>query len=224
MMVFKIIILLDLNFYFDILDINDKFIYMVKYHKVMVKTSKEKILKLLLENKEELLSIRSISQKCKINYKSAYNAILSLEEEKLIEIKISQKTKFCNLTNNFSPLLYKVEFERKIEFIQKNRFKPLLNILENIPKEHITILFGSYAKFTQHKNSDIDLLIITDYEKEINQELNILPLNIHTTFMKIDEFLIMLKSNEFSVVREVLKRNIILSGIENYYRLLKNVK
>jgi predicted nucleotidyltransferase/predicted transcriptional regulator len=190
----------------------------------MVVSSKEKILKLLLENKDELLSIRTISQKCDINYKSAYNAIVSLEEENLIEIKTSQKTKFCNLTNNFSPLLYKVEYDRKEEFVQKNKFKPLLNILENIQKEHITLLFGSFAKGTQNKNSDIDLLIITDYEKEINQELNILPLDIHTTFITINEFLMMAQSKEFSVVREALKRNIILVGIENYYRLLKNVK
>lgn len=190
----------------------------------MVISSKEKILKLLLENKDELLSIRTISQKCEINYKSAYNAIESLKEEKLIEIKTSQKTKFCNLTNNFSPLLYKVEYDRKEEFVQKNKLRPLLNTLENIQKEHVTLLFGSFAKGTQNKNSDVDLLIITDYEKEINQELNILPLDIHTTFITINEFLMMAKSKEFSVVREALKRNIILVGIDNYYRLLKNVK
>jgi len=203
---------------------NDIFIYMVLHHSIMVISSKEKIIKLLLENKGELLSIRNISQKCEINYKSAYNAIISLEIEEIIKIKMSQKTKFCYLTNKLSPLLYKVEFNRKIEFIQKNKFNPLLNTLENIEKEHITLLFGSYAKDRQNNNSDIDLLIITDYEKEINQELNILPLDIHTTFITIKEFLNMARRKEFSVVSEALKRNIILVGIENYYRLLKNVK
>lgn len=190
----------------------------------MVLSSKEKIIKLLLENRDDLMSIRTISQKCGINYKSAYNAILSLEQEKLIEIKKSQIIKFCYLTNNFSPLLYKVEYERKMGFIQKNRLKPLLNVLENLSKEHITLLFGSYVKGTNNKNSDIDLLIITDYEKEINLELEVLPLKIHSTFVTVEEFLKMVKSKEFSVVSEVLRKNIILVGIEDYYRLLKNVR
>lgn len=73
-----------------------------------------------------------------------------------------------------------------------------------------------------NKNSDIDLLIITNYQKEIDEELNILPLNIHATYITIKEFLMMSKSKEFSVVNEALKKNIILVGIETYYRLLKN--
>jgi hypothetical protein len=34
----------------------------------------------------------------------------------------------------------------------------------------------------------------------------------------------MAKSKEFSVVSEVIKKNIILIGIEEYYRLLGNTK
>jgi len=196
---------------------------MVLHHNIMVSTSKEKIIKLLLENKNNLLSIREISKKCEINYKSAYNAIESLKKENLIKINNSNKTKFCSLTNIFSPLLFKVEYNRKIEIINKYKLKPLLNTLENIKKEHITILFGSYIKGTNNKNSDIDLLIISEKEKEISQELEILPLDLHITYLTINEFLKMANSKEFSIVREVLEKNIILVGIENYYRLLKNV-
>jgi hypothetical protein len=34
----------------------------------------------------------------------------------------------------------------------------------------------------------------------------------------------MLKTKEFSVVSEAIKNNIILVGIEDYYRLMENVK
>ncbi|NYB26097.1 MAG: hypothetical protein HVN34_02000 [Methanobacteriaceae archaeon] len=52
----------------------------------------------------------------------------------------------------------------------------------------------------------------------------IIPLNIHYTFFTYEEFLSMAQSYEFSVVREAIKNNIILVGIEDYYRLMENVE
>jgi len=41
---------------------------------------------------------------------------------------------------------------------------------------------------------------------------------------KSRRFSAMAKSKEFTVISEILKNNIILIGIEEYYRLLKNVR
>ena len=45
---------------------------------------------------------------------------------------------------------------------------------------------------------------------------------IHLTAVTYKDFIYMAKSKEFTVVSEAIKNNIILVGIEEYYRLLKN--
>jgi len=55
--------------------------------------------------------------------------------------------------------------------------------------------------------------------KEIDRVLSILPINIHSIFLTTEEFINMHRSTEFSVVQEAVKSNIILIGIEDYYRV-----
>ena len=50
-----------------------------------------------------------------------------------------------------------------------------------------------------------------------------MPEKIHLTNVNYGNFINMAKSKEFTVVSEAIKNNIILNGIEEYYRLLKNV-
>jgi len=61
-------------------------------------------------------------------------------------------------------------------------------------------------------------------EKEFERTINLLPLDIHPTTLSFDQFMNMAKTNEFSVVSELLDRNIILVGIEDYYRMLEHVR
>jgi predicted nucleotidyltransferase len=90
----------------------------------------------------------------------------------------------------------------------------------------IAIIFGSYAKGTKSKTSDIDLMIISESDKEkiFERIVNLLPLDIHLVAFNYDQFLSMAKNRDFSVVSEALHRNIILIGIEDYYRMLEDVK
>ena len=68
------------------------------------------------------------------------------------------------------------------------------------------------------------ILVIGENEKEVQKTLSILPDKIHLTQVTYENFVHMAKSNEFSVVSEAIKNNIILVGIEEYYRLLKNAE
>ena len=202
----------------------DRFIYMVLYHNTMVKSinSKELILETLLDNKEELLTIRTIAQKCNINYKSAYNAIFSLKDEGLVELKKVGNSIICSFKEKYSQWTYLAEKSRRQKILKKRGFKTLVKTLERIPYPHVTILFGSQAKGTANKHSDIDLLIITEYEEEIDRKLPQISLPLHVTYVTYEEFRTMVKSKEFTVVSEALKKNIILVGGEEYYRLLEN--
>ena len=53
------------------------------------------------------------------------------------------------------------------------------------------IVFGSYAKGSQTKNSDIDIMLVSNDEKlkkRINEIVSILPLKIHLIQLNEEEF------------------------------------
>ncbi|MBU0757727.1 MAG: nucleotidyltransferase domain-containing protein [Nanoarchaeota archaeon] len=184
---------------------------------------KLEILKFLIMNKETKYSIRSISKIRDVNYKSAYLALHELEREGCVDIEKIGNTKLVRFNFNFTESVFLVEYEKREELIKKKDFKVIYESLAKLPFSYIVLLFGSYAKKTQSKGSDIDLMTIGGEEKEILSKIRLFPLNIHHTNLTETEFNIMARSKDFTVVSESMKNNIILIGIEEYYRLINNV-
>jgi len=182
-----------------------------------------KILKLLLDNKEEKFTIRKIAKALKINYRIAYETVTRLEKEKLIKLTRAGSSKICEFADNFDSKVYEAEYSRQIDMFKKNKdFQILRNRLAELNFPFIALLFGSYAKGKAGKHSDIDILAIGGEEKKIKSAISLLPDKIHLTYVTYENFTRMAKSREFTVVSEAIKNNIILIGIEEYYRLLKN--
>ncbi len=180
------------------------------------------IVRLLIEGQQDVWSIRKISLTRKINYKSAYQAVMKLQKDGIVTLQKIGNTTSCSFNFHFNPRVLDVEYLRREELFQNKNFKVIYNNLNQLAFPFIALLFGSYAKKTQTKHSDIDILVITEREREVHSVFSILPLNIHSTIIKPEDFMQMAKSKEFSVVSEALKKNIILIGIEDYYRLLEN--
>ncbi len=182
------------------------------------------ILKLLIENREETFSIRKISQIRNINYKSAYVALKFLAKEKIVDLKKVGNTIICKFNNNFNDLVFKAEYLRREGLFKNKDFLIIHNRLAELKFPFIALLFGSYAKGTAKKGSDIDILAIGGDEEEIKKTISLLPDKIHLTQVSYESFIRMAKSRELTVVSEALKKNIVLIGIEEYYRLLKHTK
>mgnify|MGYP001557976525 FL=1 len=182
-----------------------------------------KILKLLLDNKEERFTIKKIAERLKINYRIAYERIVTfLEKEGLLKNTKTGNSNICEFTYNFGSKVYEAELIRRLD-LNKN-FSVIRNRLAELNFVFVALLFGSHAKGTATKHSDIDLLTIGGDEKEIKNVLSLLPDKIHLTQIKYVDFINMAKSREFTVVSEAIKNNIILIGVEEYYRLLKNAE
>ena len=189
---------------------------MVKY------TLKQKVLKYLIENKEPT-SIKSISDAIKTDYKNTFTTIKTLEP-------LISKQKLSNLNLiTLAPApeieILQTEQKRTEEFLLKN--KKIKFIQEDIEELNypfiIGIIFGSYAKNTNTKNSDIDLCVICDNEENKNkiyEKISIQSLKIELHEFTIEEFISMLKTIQLNVGHEIVKNNIILFGAENYYSLI----
>lgn len=181
------------------------------------------ILKLLLSKREEKFTIKKIAEALEINYRIAYEQTMKLEGEGLLKLTRVGNSKICELASKFDSKVFEAEYLRRSELFRNKDFLIIHNRLAELKFPFIALLFGSHAKGTATKHSDIDILAIGGDEKEIRTTISLLPDKIHLTTVTYESFIHMAKSKEFTVVSEALKSNIILIGIEEYYRLLSNV-
>lgn len=183
-----------------------------------------KILKLLISNREEKFTIKKIAERAKINYRIAHEKVSQTEKEGLVNVVKIGNTKVCEFANKFDKSVFESEYERRGDLLKNKDFLVLYKRLSELRFPFIALLFGSHAKGKANKYSDIDLLTIGGDEKEISSIISLWPEKIHLTQVTYKDFINMAKSKEFTVVSEAIKNNIILIGIEEYYRLMSNAQ
>ena len=185
------------------------------------------ILKELLEQEQKECNIAQLSKLSNKDYKTTYNIVKRLEKEKIISLKKFGNSWKITLIPKPHPLIFETEFLRKTEFLNNKNINLMLKYFKDGLKTpfFILLLFGSYAKHTQTKHSDIDLFFIApdndfEFEKKVLNISNLIPLKLHINIFTKKEFLAMKNSKETTVGSEVMKQNIILHGIESYYELI----
>jgi predicted nucleotidyltransferase len=184
-----------------------------------------RILTLLIGMREDTFTIKKIAETLKINYRIAYERVGVLEKEGLLKITKAGNSKICKFTGKFLNKVYEAEYYRREALFKNNKdFQVLRNRLAELNFVFVALLFGSHAKGTANKHSDIDILTIGGDKKAIETSLALWPKKVHLTTVTVEEFINMAKSKEFSVVSEAIKNNIILIGIGEYYRLIKNAE
>jgi predicted nucleotidyltransferase len=124
---------------------------------------KEDILKMLVEEPQKEFYIRELSRMLKKSPTTISKYVKELEKDKLLVsysklghliFKASGNEKFRNKKISYNINL--IEESGLIEFL-KEEYSP-----------EAIILFGSFAKGENSKNSDIDLLVVSPYKKEAN--------------------------------------------------------
>ncbi len=177
----------------------------------------------ILKKIKEPTTIRQLSKLIKADYRITHTAVQRLIKKGLLKTKSIGNSKLCERTNKFSIELIQAE-EEKIQSLPKNIQQLRKEILEVKEIFFIALLFGSYAKGTANKNSDIDLLFIANkgFEEKIKEILNILPMKIHTIFLTEKEFRKLSDEKGENLINEVNKNSIVLYGIEQYYKIRKS--
>lgn len=158
-----------------------------------------------------------IAKKNSLNQKTVSNILNSLEKENILRFEREGRNKiyFLNKENPLSKYFVQlIEIEKKAEFIQRNKkLEKMFNSLLKI-SNGILIVFGSYAKGNNKKDSDLDLLIIgkieevKDIEESFGIEINVVNFD-KKKFDKKDNF-----------VKEVLENHIVLKGVEDFVNLI----
>ncbi len=184
---------------------------------------KEKLIKHLIEHKEQQ-SIRAISEATLIDYKNTYNIINELYPQLISKEKIGN-TNLIKLNIIPNQDIYYVEDKRTEEFLSANpKLRLIQKDIEEIKYPFMVVLIsGSYAKKAETGKSDIDVCLISDNKekaKKLIQSLNLLSLKLEIHEFTTGEFVSMIKKMQNNLGHEIVKNNIILYGIENYYNLI----
>lgn len=197
-----------------------------------------KIMSLFRKDIERGFTILGISKELKIGYRPAYNHIKTLSEEDVIKVNTIGRAKQCflNLQNpNCRKLLEQIDILNKEKLYEK--YPQIKNILEDLITRvsklddiRSLVLFGSYAKGTASKGSDMDLFFIVSkledrkirgiIEGECSQYEYSHNIKINPVISDIKEFKGMLSEEKINVGKEVKKYGLPLYGIEQFWRLI----
>lgn len=163
--------------------------------------------------------IREVARILNISSRSALIALDDLERMGVLEAFFKGKIKLYGLkkTSILENYLCLTESYKKTIFLDKHM--KINDLVANLNSD-IIIIFGSYAKGIEKKNSDIDMLIIGDYDKSVIENFE-KTYNIRVDIKKYN--IDALKSTD-TLIREIIKNHIIISGIEKVVRQILHLK
>lgn len=137
----------------------------------IIKTGHSKILRLFYENKKASFHLREIARKTKLYANSATRFLSQLEKEGLLtfqkegnlkKYKIKKSEKLSNIFASFD-----IERLNRLPLARRRSINYFLDKLQEKPL--IVLLFGSTAKETFRKDSDIDLILIVNRKIDIDK-------------------------------------------------------
>lgn len=183
------------------------------------------------------ITFKEIKEKSK--QKSNNIPLIALNEFKKLHLvnskKIADVTAYSlNLNNNLTFAYLNLINELDIfqnKSIPKKIIEELQNKILKYTEFFTLIVFGSYAKGTATKKSDLDIVVIVESEgtkKEIIPFIETIKrrelINIDYHIFSRKEFLEMLTNEEENVGKEIYRASIIYHGLIEYYKIIKKIK
>ncbi len=192
--------------------------------------TQEGILKLLLDEPDSRFSIRGIARGLSKSYTLVYHNVQDLCKRGVLVKESLPPAQMISL-NEQAPLNVVIDVERKRReaFFEKHRWIALYmkDVLRTAGTPFFVLLvFGSYAKGTQAKDSDLDVLVIAsknDALETVARQYTRVKKNV--IIVDVQDFLEMVRNpNVLNVGNEARKHHIILYNAETYYQILQGLK
>jgi predicted nucleotidyltransferase len=184
--------------------------------------AEDKIYKAFFDLQEIKLYYNQIKEHTNLSHSSLQNAINKLKKANSIE---EEKTK----SNTFYKIKDKKLFALKFSEIAINKFSklkpniktPLKNFLKNLPEEIYTIvLFGSTARGEETKDSDIDLLIVSNKKQDISKNKKEAEITSKYPLSLFQATTMQFKENKDDVIIQARKTGFAIYKEQNFYEAL----
>ena len=173
----------------------------------------------------EEMTIKEIRERVEYSYERVNSALKSLAKKKIVIENQKGKTLVysLDLNNLYAEIMgfNAYMLQREIEFIKKHRsiYNAIKKVIES-PFVWGIILFGSYSKGTETKQSDVDLICISNKEKETVHLVKSLKYESNVEFSPV-----VLPLNEFPNIkrdnpelwRDLKMHGIVFKGEDTFY-------
>jgi len=191
---------------------------------------REKILECFYRNRSKQLYFSEILRETKLTQNTTLKHLKNLQKNNLIISTKKIGNTFYKI-NPKNPQIYSVfsYFDyKKLNELPVTRKRAITEFLEKIKiKSLIILIFGSTAKGTFGKESDIDILLI--YNKKESEDANLKSDIEATTGTKIQTFIIdfdyfkeQLLRQENKVIIHAIKTGFVISGHDIFYKEVLN--
>src|SRR3989338_3764378 len=187
------------------------------YNKINITENTLQVLSLFTNGFDKEYYIREVQKLLKISPRTAQLILEDLENKGVIESKTRGKIKSYKLKVNELSKRYLIFVEqyKSISFMEKNLL--VKEIIEKISPfiKGIGLIFGSYAKGTANKESDLDIFTAGNYEnEEIKKVSRNLGLEISVKCYPLKTF--EKNVNQDTLLKEILKNHIVFLNAEQF--------
>ena len=194
------------------------------YKKIRITENTLQVLSLFTNDFSSEYYIREVQKLLKISPRTAQLILEDLEDKGIIESKIRGKIKTYKIKLSTFTKKYFVFVEqyKAIAFLENNLM--IKEIIEKITPniKGIGIIFGSYAKGIEKKESDLDIFVVGNYNKEEIKRVSKnwgVDISVKCYPMKTFEKNI----NKDILLKEILKNHLIFVNVEQFIKkVLKN--
>lgn len=186
--------------------------------------NKLKIINYLGKHLDQNFTMHELSNLVAIPYATFYRVLRDMVG--LVDLHTVGKAKVVklNITNKIIKSYLAISSEEeKNQYLEKHTI--IKKIISEFQTDDVVVLFGSYAKGTQKKDSDIDLMIINESGKKdifFSKYELLFKIRINPIFLTIREFKSMIKEKDENVGKQAVKYNIILNNPELFWGCILN--
>lgn len=178
------------------------------------------VLSLYLGDYHKQFYLREISKCIKIPLRTTQNLTASLEKNNVLRSSIKGKNKYFKLNlENIETKFYLLQAEIQKTILSLEKYPPFKTFLKELKTDSIIVIFGSFAKFTADKDSDVDMLIISKGEQEL--PMHLLPYRVHDIKLTEASFIESMKKQE-ALIKEIEENHIILNNHSLYVNSMWN--
>ncbi|MBC8501303.1 MAG: nucleotidyltransferase domain-containing protein [DPANN group archaeon] len=164
--------------------------------------------------RKEPSHIRQIGEDLGLIPSTVMRIMKQLEEENIVDFKQQGKNKtyFLKETPEAKIYLFITEHYKLLKIIQQPKLRRIIKELQNKTKGELIALFGSQAKGTTTKNSDIDIYLETT-DKKLREKTRLISEKLSVKIGELDK--------ENLLTKEIIKNHVIIQNLERFYQLIK---
>lgn len=196
----------------------------------ILKSGYSKIMQLFYRDKTRELHLREISRQAKLHVPSVTRFLNVLEKDNILKSqKDANLKKYSIKKSRRTYVIFEIFDIEKFEKISNIRKNAINIFLDNLSEKPIfVILFGSTAKETYRRDSDIDIMLITNNKistLKSEQEVDALTgIKMGIFQIKYKDFLMDLKIRDDKVLQSAIESGYPLINHIEYYRVIYDAR